>query len=72
MNESVRIVAFGDSITNGVGLAGVTEADTFRDNPSALNYFPGGLRPDTRGHRVIGDLLIGRLVPVIGRPPVGF
>lgn len=31
MNESVRIVAFGDSITNGVGPAGMTEKDTFRD-----------------------------------------
>ena len=31
MNRSVRIVAFGDSITNGVGLAKVSEADTFRD-----------------------------------------
>lgn len=31
MNGSFRIVAFGDSITNGVGLAKVTEADTFRD-----------------------------------------
>ena len=31
MNGSLRIVAFGDSITNGVGLAKVTEADTFRD-----------------------------------------
>ena len=27
----MRIVAFGNSITNGVGLAEVTEADTFRD-----------------------------------------
>lgn len=31
MNTPLRIVALGDSITNGVGLAGVTEADTFRD-----------------------------------------
>jgi len=31
MNESVHIVAFGDSITNGVGPAGMTEKDTFRD-----------------------------------------
>ena len=31
MSRPMRIVAFGDSITNGVGLAGVTEADTFRD-----------------------------------------
>ena len=31
MSGSIRIVAFGDSITNGVGLADVTEADTFRD-----------------------------------------
>jgi len=31
MNEPLRIVAFGDSITNGVGPAGMTEADTFRD-----------------------------------------
>ncbi len=31
MKGPPRIVALGDSITNGVGLAGVTEADTFRD-----------------------------------------
>ena len=31
MSGPLRIVALGDSITNGVGLAGVTEADTFRD-----------------------------------------
>jgi lysophospholipase L1-like esterase len=31
MKSPLRIVALGDSITNGVGLAGVTEADTFRD-----------------------------------------
>jgi lysophospholipase L1-like esterase len=31
MSEPLRIVAFGDSITNGVGPAGMTEADTFRD-----------------------------------------
>jgi len=31
MNKSLRIVAFGDSITNGVGPAGMKETDTFRD-----------------------------------------
>lgn len=31
MNDRLRIVAFGDSITNGVGPAGMTEADTFRE-----------------------------------------
>lgn len=31
MSEPLRIVAFGDSITNGVGPVGMTEADTFRD-----------------------------------------
>jgi lysophospholipase L1-like esterase len=31
MPGSVRIVALGNSITNGTGLAGVTEAQTFRD-----------------------------------------
>ena len=31
MNGLLRIVAFGDSITNGAGLAKVTEADTFRE-----------------------------------------
>ncbi|HID76503.1 MAG TPA: hypothetical protein EYP56_10955 [Planctomycetaceae bacterium] len=30
MSESIRIVALGDSITNGAGLVGVTEAQTFR------------------------------------------
>lgn len=31
MTESVRIVALGDSITNGTGLSGVSEAQTFRE-----------------------------------------
>jgi len=31
MTGSVRIVALGDSITNGAGLAGVKEAETFRE-----------------------------------------
>lgn len=31
MKRSVRIVAFGDSITNGASPAGMTEAHTFRD-----------------------------------------
>jgi len=127
MSGSVRIVAFGDSITNGVGLAGVTEADTFRDimrrelsetlgatvevvnagvngdivtlalgrlqsdvldrkrdvaaekrvelvdvyrafeeNPDTRDYFPDGLHPDARGHRLIGDLLVKRITRIWG------
>lgn len=31
MTESVRIVALGDSITNGAGLAGMSESATFRE-----------------------------------------
>ena len=31
MKGSVRIVAFGNSITNGTSPAGMTEADTFRE-----------------------------------------
>ena len=31
MSKPLRIVALGDSITNGVGLAGVTEEKTFRE-----------------------------------------
>ena len=30
MKKPLRIVALGDSITNGTGLAGTTEAETFR------------------------------------------
>jgi len=72
----LRIVALGDSITNflvkdyaqamrgvaaekGVELIDVYRA--FQKNPSSLDYFPDGLHPDARGHRMIADLLVDRL-----------
>lgn len=119
MTGSLRIVALGDSITNGAGLAGVKEAETFREitarelteklgktvevvnagvnflvkdyaqtmrdvaaekqvalidvyrafdgNPARLDYFPDGLHPDARGHRVIADLLVARLSRMLSR-----
>jgi len=39
----------------------------FDSNPARLDYFPDGLHPDARGHRVIADLLVERLSQVIGR-----
>ena len=44
---------------------------SFQQNPSTRDYFPDGLHPDARGHRVIADLLVRRLTGMIGgRPPV--
>ena len=42
---------------------------SFRQNPASPDYFPDGLHPDARGHRVIADLLVERLTHVIGREP---
>jgi len=42
---------------------------SFQQNPSARDYFPDGLHPDARGHRVIADLLVRRLARIIGGPP---
>ena len=39
----------------------------FQQKPKTLDYFPDGLHPDARGHRVIADLLVERLARVIGR-----
>lgn len=39
---------------------------SFEQNPSRLKYFPDGLHPDARGHRVIADLLVERLPRMIG------
>ncbi len=36
----------------------------FENNPAALGYFPDGLHPDARGHRVIADLLVPRLADI--------
>ncbi|NOX55748.1 MAG: SGNH/GDSL hydrolase family protein [Planctomycetes bacterium] len=36
----------------------------FEQSPERLDYFPDGLHPDARGHRVIADLLVERLVPI--------
>jgi lysophospholipase L1-like esterase len=39
----------------------------FHENRARLDYFPDGLHPDARGHRVIADLLVERLTRLIGR-----
>lgn len=39
----------------------------FEGNRDRLDYFPDGLHPDARGHRVIADLLVERLARLIGR-----
>jgi lysophospholipase L1-like esterase len=51
----------------GVELIDVYRA--FEKNPSRLDYFPDGLHPDARGHRVIADLLVEPLARIIGRQP---
>ncbi|MBC8876437.1 MAG: SGNH/GDSL hydrolase family protein [Planctomycetes bacterium] len=52
----------------GVELIDVYRA--FQQKPKRLDYFPDGLHPDARGHRVIADLLVERLARVIGRQPL--
>ena len=42
---------------------------SFQQSPSTRDYFPDGLHPDARGHRVIADLLVRRLTRVISRRP---
>ncbi len=37
----------------------------FQEKPERLEYFPDGLHPDARGHRVIADLLVERLARMI-------
>lgn len=37
----------------------------FSDVPGALDFFPDGLHPDPRGHRLIADRLLDRLVPLL-------
>lgn len=46
----------------------------FRQEPSRLDFFPDGLHPDARGHRVIADLLLERLTRItapVHRRPAG-
>jgi lysophospholipase L1-like esterase len=38
----------------------------FETNPAAKDYFPDGLHPDSRGHRLIADLLTERLARILG------
>ena len=38
----------------------------FDSNRARLDYFPDGLHPDARGHRVIADLLVEQLSRMIG------
>ncbi len=44
---------------------------SFQQEPSTREYFPDGLHPDARGHRVIADLLLQRLTRIISRQPPG-
>jgi len=44
---------------------------SFQQEPSTRDYFPDGLHPDARGHRVIADLLVRRLTRITGRRPPG-
>lgn len=39
----------------------------FDQNRAWLDYFPDGLHPDARGHRVIADLLVEELARILGR-----
>lgn len=39
----------------------------FDEHPERKAYFPDGLHPDARGHRVIADLLVERLGKALGR-----
>jgi len=43
----------------------------FEEKPERLDYFPDGLHPDARGHRVIADLLVERLASIIVRRSLG-
>jgi len=49
----------------GVELIDVYRA--FEQNPERLAYFPDGLHPDARAHRVIADLLVERLAQIVGQ-----
>ena len=40
----------------------------FDQDHSRLEFFPDGLHPDARGHRVIADLLIEQLVRIVDPP----
>jgi len=53
----------------GVELVDVYRA--FEEKPERLDYFPDGLHPDARGHRVIADLLVERLASIIVRRSLG-
>jgi lysophospholipase L1-like esterase len=44
---------------------------SFQQAPSTRDYFPDGLHPDARGHRVIADLMVPRLTRIILRRPPG-
>jgi len=39
---------------------------SFQQDPNTRDYFPDGLHPNARGHRVIGDLMLRRLIAIIG------
>ena len=60
--QSMRDVA----AEKGVDLIDVYRS--FHEDPRSLDYFPDGLHPDARGHRVIADLLVEKLTRSIGQP----
>jgi lysophospholipase L1-like esterase len=53
----------------GVELVDVYRA--FEKAPATRDYFPDGLHPDARGHRLIAKLLTERLARIVGRQPAG-
>ena len=54
-------------IANQRGIALVDVYAAFNDEPGALDFFPDGLHPDPRGHRLIADRLVARLAAMVGR-----
>ena len=60
-----------EDIARGPCPAGTCVPTTCQQASAQCGYFPDGLHPDARGHRVIADLLVRRLTGIlVGRPPV--
>ena len=60
--------AYADTVRQIAADEGVALVDVYRafgDDPATLDYFPDGLHPDRRGHRVIADLLADRLAGLL-------
>lgn len=49
------------------GVALVDVYRRFQEDPATRDYFPDGLHPDARGHRVIADVLVDRLARVLDK-----